>query len=94
MNNKGADQTACSHNEALPVIKLVVRIAEVFLSRAQPRACKEEEVSGFQDEVLEQILDFPMYSIHLNFFLSSKQGKVSQLMETFSHKLPPRLSPA
>ena len=29
-------------------------------------------ISGFQGEVLVQILDFPMYSIHFHFSLSSR----------------------
>ena len=51
------------------------------------------EFSGFQGEVLVQILDFPLCCIHVNVSLSSKYGEDSQVRETFSPKLPPRLSP-
>ena len=41
-----------------------------------------------------QILDFPIHSIHFHFSLSSRKGEVSQLRETFSPKLPSRMTPA
>ena len=50
-------------------------------------------ISGFQGEVLVQILDFPIHSIHFHFSLSSKKGEVSQLRETFSPKSPSRMTP-
>ena len=54
-----------------------------------------EQFSGIQGEVLAvvYIFGFPLCSIHLNFSLSLKNGEVSQIRETFSSKLPPRLSP-
>ena len=39
-------------------------------------------------------LDFPIHSIHFHFSLSSIQGEVSQLRETFSPKSPSRMTPA
>ena len=50
-------------------------------------------ISGFQGEVLVQILDFPILSIHFHFSLSSRQGEVSQLRETFSPKSPSKMTP-
>ena len=50
-------------------------------------------MSGFQGEALVQILDFPIHSIHFYLSLSSRQGEVSQLRETFSPKLPSRMTP-
>ena len=49
-----------------------------------------EKFSDNQGEVLVLILDLPVCS---NFSFSSKQGEVSQTRETFSPKLPSRLSP-
>ena len=43
------------------------------LGKDQPTAFSFATFSGFQGEVLVQILDFPICSIHLNFSLSSKQ---------------------
>ena len=34
-------------------------------------------ILGFQGQVLVQILDFPIHSIHFHFSLSSRQGEVS-----------------
>ena len=69
------------------------------LLQGHPRAFREGEVkfasiSGFQGEVLVEILDFPIYSIHFHFSLSSREGEVSQLRETFSPKSPSRMTPA
>ena len=50
-------------------------------------------ISGFQGEVLVEILDFPIHSIHFHFSLSSRQGEVSQFRETFSPKSPSRMTP-
>ena len=50
-------------------------------------------ISGCQGEVLVQILDFPIHSIHFHFSLSSKKGEVSQLREPFSPKSPSRMTP-
>ena len=50
-------------------------------------------ISGFQGDILVQILDLPILSIHLHFSLSSRQGEVSQLRETFSPKSPSRMTP-
>ena len=49
--------------------------------------------SGFQREVLVQILNFPIHSIHFHFSLSSRKGEVSHLRETFSPKSPSRMTP-
>ena len=50
-------------------------------------------ISGCQGEVLVQILDFPILSLHFHFSLSSRQGELSQLRETFSPKSPSKMTP-
>ena len=43
--------------------------------RGHPRAFREggfATISGFQGEVLVRILDFPIYSVHFHFSLSSR----------------------
>ena len=47
----------------------------------------------FQEEVLVQILDFPIHSIHFHSSPSALDREVSQLRQTFSPKSPSRMTP-
>ena len=84
----------CVNQQRRNVCELDFLFFFTFYCRAQSRACRQGEVKQYNPgEVLAIILDFPICSIHLKLF-SSKQGAVSQLRETFSPKLPYRLSHA
>ena len=67
----------CDKNEVY-----LSKISGVILELSERE--KFSTISGFQGEVLVQILDFPIHSIHFHFSVSSRQGENSQLRETFS----------